>query len=66
MRSPPFDVIRCDDPRLRVACPAVAALGAGTLAEMALSADPATTQVLVDAAEHLSVWGATHGCGAVG
>ncbi len=56
LRSPPFDVIRCDDPRLRVACPAVAALGAGTLAEMALIADPATTQVLVDAAEYLSVW----------
>jgi hypothetical protein len=56
LRSPPFDLIRCDDPRLRVACPAVAALGADTLAEMALNADPATEHVLVDAAEYLSVW----------
>ncbi len=56
LQSPPFDVIRCDDPRLRVACPAVGALGSATLAEMALSADPATVQALGDAAEYLESW----------
>src|SRR6266540_604476 len=56
LQSPPFDVIRCDDPRLRVACPAVAALGSATLVEMASSADPATVQVLGDAAEYLCSW----------
>ncbi len=56
LQSPPFDVIRCDDPRFRVARPAVAALGSATLAEMALSVDPATLQVLGDAAEYLSSW----------
>ncbi len=56
LQSPPFDVIRCDDPRLRVACPAVAVLGSAALAEMALSVDPATVQVLGDAAGYLSLW----------
>ncbi len=66
LQSPPFDVIRCDDPRLRVACPAVAALGSATLAEMALSVDPGRGAGVGRRCGVSVLVGAAHGGGAVG
>jgi hypothetical protein len=54
--SPPFDVIRCNDPRLQVARPALVTFGSATVAQTAASADPATRQVLADAADWLRSW----------
>ena len=56
-QAAPFDVIRCDDPRLRVSRPAVAAVGAAVVAEIAGSVDPAVRRVLNDAGDWLLAWG---------
>jgi hypothetical protein len=51
--APPFDAIRCDDPRLQVSLPALAAFGPASVAQTAASTDPATRQVLAGAANWL-------------
>lgn len=56
MRTPPFDLIRCDDPRLQVAYPTVAASGPQTLAQLVLNTDPDTVHVLRTAAVPLHAW----------
>jgi hypothetical protein len=56
LRSPPFDVIRCNDPRLQVSLPAFVAFGSASVAQTAASADPVTRQVLADAADWLRRW----------
>ena len=53
LHSPPFDVVRCDDPRIQLRCPAVADLGgARTIAQAATAGNPA----IRDAETQLRAW----------
>jgi hypothetical protein len=57
LQSRPFDVVRCDDPRVRLKCPAVAELGgARTIAEAATARDPAIRDAIHDATTQLRAW----------
>ncbi len=57
LQSPPFDVVRCDDPRLRLRCPAVADLGgARTVAEAATTGRPAIRDAVHEAETQLRAW----------
>jgi len=59
LQSPPFDVVRCDDPRLRLRCPAVADLGgARTVAEAATTGTPAIRDAVREAETQLRAWAA--------
>ncbi len=56
--SPPFDLIRCDDPRLRSICPTLAAFGPSTVAQLALTGDPQAARTLNTAEAQLRSWAA--------
>jgi hypothetical protein len=53
---PPFNLVRCDDPRLRVQWPALAALGSASVAATLGDGSDDVARVFGDIAEELTSW----------